>query len=99
MATAGQIELIIKKDNSSDLKQIIIERVRELVHSDFHKLINILYRMDVSEIKLRKKLEENPDNDAGLIITELMIERQAQKIKTRRETERRDENIGEEDKW
>ncbi len=100
-AAATELEIQVNPDNDERLRQLIIDRVRELIHSDFQKLVNILYRMDVSETKLKRMLEENPDSDAGVIITELIIERQAQKIAFRKA---QDDNLNkndipEEDRW
>jgi hypothetical protein len=39
--------------------------------------------VDVDEAKLKKILNENPDTDAGVIIANLLIERQVEKTKTR----------------
>jgi hypothetical protein len=96
---ARELGLELPADNTARLRQLLVEHIRELIHADFQKLVQILYRMDVSEKKLRKELEENPGSDAGEIIATLVIERQAQKIKTRRAMNQRDENIDEEDKW
>lgn len=57
--------------------------INELVKNDFDKLITYLYRIDVNEHKLKTWLQQNPQDDAGNIIATLIIERQQQKIKTR----------------
>jgi hypothetical protein len=44
-------------------------------------------------------LQQHPAQDAATIIADLIIERQLQKIKSRRQFSRRDDNISEEDKW
>ena len=48
---------------------------------------------------IKRLLKDHPGTDAGLIITELIIERQIEKNKSRREFTRRDKDIDEEDKW
>ncbi len=65
---------------------MLAEKINDLLNHDFQKLVSILYRMDISESKLRILLRENPDKDAGLIIAHLMIEREAMKIKSRNES-------------
>ncbi len=70
-----------------------------LYNNDFQKLVSILYRMDVSETKLKQLLTDNPGADAGIIIADLMIERQAEKIKSREQYSKRDENISDDEKW
>ena len=70
-----------------------------MILSDFDKLVMLLYRLDINETKLRKILNENPSNDAGNIIADLIIERQLQKIKSRQQFSQRDNNISGEEKW
>jgi hypothetical protein len=58
--------------------------------------------MDVSETKLKRLLQENPESDAGVIITELILERQQEKINFRRnqgDNLKKKDDIPEEDKW
>jgi hypothetical protein len=80
------------------LKEQLSSHINFLIQSDFQKLVSILYRVDVSESKLKHLLKENPGYDAGNIITDLIIERQLQKIKSRQE-HRNDENISDDEKW
>lgn len=78
--------------------QLLAEKINELINNDFQQLVSILYRMDVSEAKLKLLLKDNPGRDAGIMIAGLMIERQAQKIKSRKETKSNKE-IPEDEKW
>ena len=89
---------IIVKDHLIST-QLLAEKINELIIHDFQKLVSILYRMDVSEIKLKQLLKENAGTDAGLIIANLMIERQEQKIKSRQQFNKRDGNISDDEKW
>jgi hypothetical protein len=77
---------------------LLAVQVNNLIQTDFHKLISILYRLDVSENKLRQLLEENTNSNAGPIIADLIIERQLQKIKSRKEN-KNNNIIPEDDKW
>ena len=90
---------LVLKEKTSFNKQQLIDNINDLVANDFQKLFSILYRMDVSEVKLRTLLSNNPDTDAGILIADLMIEREAQKIKSREETRKKSDEISEEDKW
>src|SRR6187401_3314378 len=92
-------ELEVTVRDHSNTKQILIEKINELINTDFQKLVSILYRMDVSEKKLKQLLNENQGTNAALIITELMIERQEQKIISRQRFRKKDENINDEEKW
>jgi|SRR5436190_21840569 hypothetical protein len=80
-------------------KQILAEKINELINNDFQKLVSVLYRMDVSESKLKQLLNENPGTNAAFIITDLMIERQEQKIISRQQFKKKDENISDDEKW
>ena len=94
------MEMELPENISLDkLKEKISYHINELIQHDFQKLVTILYRIDVSEPKLKYLLKENPGADAGKIITELIIERQIQKIKSRQQHSRRDENISDDEKW
>lgn len=83
----------------SEWRQQLVAEVNHLIQFDFNRLISSLYRLDVSETKLKSLLQQNPAGDAAAIITDLIIERQLQKIKSRRQFSRRDDNISEEEKW
>jgi ribulose 1,5-bisphosphate synthetase/thiazole synthase len=94
-----ELGIIVKEKDYSYEKQRLVEKINELINNDFQKLVSILYRMDVSEIKLKQLLKDNPGTDAGLIIADLMIERQEEKIKSRQQFNKRDENISDDEKW
>jgi hypothetical protein len=80
------------------LKEKLSHQVNHLILNDFQKLVSVLYRIDVSEAKLKYLLKENPGEDAGKIIADLIIERQLQKIKSRQDF-RRGSNIKDDDQW
>ena len=66
------------------LERVLAERINTMINADFNRLISLLYRIDVSETKLKQLLKENTGTDAGLLIARLVLERQWQKIETRR---------------
>lgn len=80
------------------LKGQLSSHINFLIQSDFQKLVSILYRVDVDESRLKQLLNENPGHDASNIISDLIIERQLQKIRSRQE-QSPDENISEDEKW
>ncbi|MCO4292407.1 hypothetical protein NF867_05975 [Solitalea sp. MAHUQ-68] len=71
------------EEQFQQLRKLIIERITVLMDSNFSTLINLLYRADVDEFKLKKALAENPDNPAE-VIADAYIQRQLQKIETRK---------------
>jgi hypothetical protein len=73
--------------------------VNSMVNGKFEQLVNILYRLDVNERKLKYLLQENVGADAAVIIADLIIERQLEKIKFRQEYSRPDDSIPDDDKW
>lgn len=81
-----------------ELETILAQQVNHLIQHDFNRLVSILYRIDVSEQKLKQILKDNPDADAGLIIARMMIERQKQKISAREEFKTKTGDT-EEEKW
>jgi hypothetical protein len=81
------------------LQEKLSAYINHLIQADFDKLVSLLYRLDINEVKLKKLLKEYPGEDAGKIIADLMIERQEQKIKSRQQYSKRDDNIAEDDKW
>ena len=87
--------LLSDKEFAHSLKSAI----NELILKDFNRLISILYRLDISEGKLKSLLQQHKDTDAADIIRDLIIERQLQKIKSRREYKERDNPIDENEKW
>lgn len=66
-----------------DIKSKLVELVNFLIVNDFPALIQVLYRVDVSENKLKHLLRSKPRTDAAVLITNMLLERQAEKIKSR----------------
>ncbi|MCO6357823.1 hypothetical protein [Roseivirga pacifica] len=78
------LDLANQPDFSYDQAYLKIMRVVEdLMERDFNALINVLYRIDVSEQKLKAALAITNDNPAA-IITKMILERELQKVATRK---------------
>lgn len=73
--------------------------LNELIQNDFQKLIMLLYRIDVSEPRLKQLLQVQPQENAGNIIADLIIERQLQKIKSRQQFRQQNNDFDGEEKW
>ena len=71
--------------NDHAFQQKLAAWINNLILNDFDKLISVLYRIDVSETKLKLMLAENKEEDAAKMIALLIIERQLQKIKSRKQ--------------
>jgi hypothetical protein len=82
----------------NELQNKLKEYIDHLVQHNFEKLVSLLYRIDVSESKLKQLLQNNGGKDAAEIIAQLIVERQLQKIKTRKEFKQKGTS-SEEEKW
>ena len=85
-------------NNKQQLTNALAEDINHLIQADFSRLINILYRIDISEKTIRETLESQADKDAGTLIAELIIERQLQKQKMRARFKTQ-QDIPDDDKW
>lgn len=95
-------ELAVKIPSETTAKELLEQLtgfINDLIVHDFNQLLNILYRLDVSENKLKQMLGDDNPGDAGKIIAALIIERQLQKIKSRQQFKQRDNTIDENEKW
>jgi hypothetical protein len=76
----------------------LAEFINDLIDRDFSRLVQLLYRLDVSEDKLKSVLLEHPTGDAGDMIALLIIERIAQRQKAK-ELFKQDGEIPKDEKW
>lgn len=71
--------------NYEQLKKKLADYLNDLLVSDYNKLISILYRIDIAQEKAVAELAKNAENESpGKTLARLIIERQLQKIETRR---------------
>ncbi|MEO6638915.1 MAG: hypothetical protein ABIN25_11590 [Ginsengibacter sp.] len=83
-------------ENGEQIKEQLAAYINELITKDFSALVQLLYRVDIDEQKLKKLLQQEPGMDAALIITDLIIARQLQKKERREKFKRRDGSKGDE---
>lgn len=81
-----------------ELRKKLSAYINQLINTDFEKLISLLYRIDVNETKLRNLLAASAGREAAQLITDLIIERQLQKIESRKNSKPQDD-IPEDEKW
>jgi len=55
----------------------LIAYINDCINHDFNKLVQLLYRIDVSENKLKTILQSHPNEDAAKLIAAVIIERLA----------------------
>ncbi len=79
------LELNSEQKSNAEQFSILVGFIDDLIRNDFNRLVSILYRVDISETKLKQKLAENTDNTipAAETIARLFIEREAEKILSR----------------
>jgi hypothetical protein len=88
-----------EKISFDELQNELTIYINDLIQHHFEKLVSLLYRIDVSEAKIKSLLQQQLNEDAAKIIAALIIERQLQKIKTRNLFHQSDNNLNEEEKW
>lgn len=95
-----EFAIVLPEEISGEqLRESLSRYINELIQTNFQKLVALLYRIDVSESKLKMLLQENKGVDAGKIIADLIIERQIQKLKARKNFDQSNKNIDENEKW
>lgn len=76
--------IVLLEDSYEGLRSSLAAVINRLIINDFSRLISLLYRLDISEQKLKNLLSLSVDNTAGNIIADMIIERQLQKIESRK---------------
>jgi hypothetical protein len=82
-----------------ELYKILSAYINLLIKNNFELLVSLLYKIDVSEEKLKYLLLDNPNEDAGKIIATLIIDRQKQKIILKKSAAARFSANDNEEKW
>lgn len=77
----------------------LVQLINDWILNDFDQLLQWLYRIDISENRIRHLLKTQPGTDAAEMIADLIIERQLEKIKSRELYNRRDSDISDEERW
>lgn len=66
-----------------DLKRELIKIVRYLLDNDFNRLLNALYRIDVSEQKVNNIIEKTPPDEIANTLAEAILKREMKKVEYR----------------
>lgn len=80
-------------------KEQLTAYIQALINNNFPGLVQLLYRLDISEAKLKETLASHADTDAGLLIAQMIIDRMEQKKKSREEFGGKDWGGSEEERW
>jgi hypothetical protein len=90
---------ILQKHHSyAELLQALSYHINQLITTDFPTLVQLLYRLDISEQQVRTALKDTTTNLASNSIAELIIQRQQKKLEMRK-LFRKDDNIPEDERW
>jgi hypothetical protein len=75
----GDFAMTLEQDYDLIFKKVIdeIDKAGRTAHS---KLTGLLYRIDVSELQIKKLSREKPENEMNEIMAELIIKRELQKV-------------------
>jgi hypothetical protein len=73
--------------------------INELINKDFQSLIQLLYRIDVDEKKIRVYLEQQQNEESAPLLADLIIERQSQKIASQKYFSSKKYPESDEEKW
>jgi len=90
---------LIDQKNDEKLRQKLIFLINELIKKDFDALIQLLYRIDVYEKKIRLYLSKNRQEDSAAILADLIIERQLEKMESRKKFSENKNEECDEEKW
>lgn len=109
MPTTEQYLIQILKDDAceeifqvfepSGLPQRLTHYIQHLMDKNFDGLLNLLYRIDVDENKIKEALKQNKDNRSAFVLTYLIIERLEKIIKSREENSTNESEISDEERW
>ena len=86
--TTQLLQLVAKHfevpDNITEphLREVLVKTFEYLVEDDFQKLLQVLYRADVDQYKLKDLLENTEGKTTAEIIADAYIERQKAKVAT-----------------
>jgi len=87
-----EVEISYTDDANFKLfKLALMQRIADLIKSDFEKLLWILYRIDVDEKAVTDILSDKQNLKPAEAIANLIIQRQIQKAETRLKYKQRDE--------
>ncbi|MGB0881331.1 MAG: hypothetical protein ACPGSO_00145 [Vicingaceae bacterium] len=76
-------QITFKGDQESPYQELyaqILPLIDELLNDDYPKLMAMLYRIDLDEEFLNRKLKENSHADTDEVITDLILKRELQKV-------------------
>ena len=71
----------------------------DLLAQDFPRLVQLLYRVDVSEARVKTMLREAAGENAGCIMARLILERVGEIVRARKQYRMPERDIPDDEKW
>ena len=79
----SQSEFELERTDYTLFLENLTRIINYLLEKDFQRLLNGLYRVDVSQAKVNQVLNESAPDNISKEIAELILERELQKVETR----------------
>ena len=80
-----RLQLPVTEHEVPLLRQQLEACINALITTDFNRLVQLLYTVDVPEQKLKTALREQPEQDAAHLIADLILNRTAEKARSRQQ--------------
>lgn len=78
-----KVELVHSQQSKEALTQALAQIINTLLNQDLGRLMNIFYRMDLSESVFKQIITEASPDEVGVLLAKAVIKRELQKVKTR----------------
>jgi hypothetical protein len=91
------ISSIQEMNRGEEFHALLAAKINELITTNFPALIQLLYRLDISEAKLKQLTRDHSQEETAAIIATLIIERQIQKLKSRQQY--KNPGTSDEERW
>ena len=88
-----------EETGNDKLRNQLIVLINELINKDFTGLVQLLYRVDINESKLKQALENLPEADTAPVIADFIIRRQWEKMQSKKNFRRTNQADSTEEKW
>src|ERR1700761_9321878 len=94
-----ELDLVVLNSPDLDsLRKELTTYITYLIERNYTHLVELLYRIDISEPKLKIALSSRNEPSA-MIIADMIIERQIEKIESRKKFGAHDQPFSDEEKW
>lgn len=96
---SGEHESLANVDSEELLLQWLTEKLEYLIANNFEGLLFILYRIDVSEARVREMISSTGGAHPARTIAELILERQKQKLYWRNKFKQSPVRTDDDERW